>query len=64
MMSLGIGCNIVGKGKWGFSKQYKGCLFHEGRGTGDRAQGIACFCGLDITIMRRWEFATRGVGQG
>jgi hypothetical protein len=43
MMSLGIGWNIVGRGEWGFPKQYKRYLSCEGRGN--RAQGVVVSVG-------------------
>jgi hypothetical protein len=52
MMSVGIGWNIVGRGEWGFPKQYRGYLSCEGRGDG--AWGVACFHGLDVVVMGKY----------
>jgi hypothetical protein len=38
MMSSRIRCNIVGRGEWGFIRQYRGCLSHEGKGMGPEEQ--------------------------
>ncbi len=38
MISLGIGWNLVGRGEWGFPKQYKGYFSYEGRGDEAKEQ--------------------------